>query len=445
MRNGLRIFALLLGCFIAFSAGAQEISVQTVPLGSEDREAWMSEHHAVPVINVKLAFRGAGTASDPENQGGRAQMVASLLNEGAGDMDALAFQKALEDHAIQMRFAVEEDLLLVSMQTLSEHAEKAFELLGLALSSPRLDAAAIERVRAQMHTALRQNEEQPRYLASRLLRKTLFGNHPYANPALGTHESIDALTREQLQTHVQDYLTRGNMLMAVVGDITPQALQELVGTHLGALKAEFASTQKIPPLELLAAGQTEVNRRSIPQTVVYFGGPGVARSDPDFYAAYVMNHLLGGGTLTSRLGDEIREKRGLAYYAFSNLSWQGQGAWLAGGFGTRNEQAADALQVMMQTIREVHSGAISEAELEEAKGYLTGAFPLVLADNSGLASMLLSMQRFNLGKDYIEKRNDYIEAVKMEDVKRVAQRLLETKRMVVVGVGDPAKNLADYR
>ena len=185
--------------------------------------------------------------------------------------------------------------------------------------------------------------------------------------------------------------------------------------------------------------------RGVVATDALIGTFALAESESLTQNVCFLYHLLGGGTLTSRLGDEIREKRGLAYYAYSSLSWQQHGAWFSGGFGTRNSQAPDALGIYMQTVRDIQAGNITQKELDDAKGYLTGAFPLALADNDGLAGMLISMQRYDLGKDYIAKRNDYIEAVTLEEVKRVAGEVLHPSRMVVVAVGDPAKNLADYR
>lgn len=428
----------------ASAALADEIAVQSVKL-SEKSEAWLVHSDDVPVMTVKLAFRDAGSTSDEDGQEGRALMLAALLNEGAGELDALAFNQALEDHAIQMSFSADDDLLLVNMQTLSEHAEKAFELLALALTKPRFDADAVARVKAQMHTALRQMEEQPRYVASKALSEVVYGSHPYGNPTEGTHAGIDAVTAADLRAQLKRYVTSENLLMSVVGDVDAQGLRRLTKTHLSALPTEFDPYYAVPPLSPQVMGQTEVIRRSIPQTVLLFAGRGVERSDKDFYAAYVLNHLLGGGTLTSKLGDEIREQRGLAYYAYSRLQVMDHGSLLAGGFGTRNDQAAKALQVMMDTLRITQNGEITQAEVDEAKSYITGAFPLMLSSNSGIASMLLVMQRFNLGKEYLAKRNDLINAVTRDDVLRVAKERIQPQQYTIIGVGDPAENLANFR
>lgn len=439
------IIAPLLGLVLfATPAAAQQLDVQSVPLGG-GAEAWLVESHDVPTITVKLAFRDAGGTSDTAGKEGRAMLLASLLNEGAGELDALAYNRALEDHAIHLGFSADDDLLTVNLETLSEHAGKAFELLGLALAKPRFDDDAIARMKASMHSNLRQMEEQPRYAASKALAKAVFGSHPYANPTEGTHGGIDAITKADLQDQLQRYVTKGNLMMSVVGDVDAAGLKALADKHLAGLPVEFRPRHAVPQLTPKALGQTLVERRSIPQTVLLFAGPGIPRGDKDFYVAYVLNHLLGGGTLTSKLGDEIREQRGLAYYAYSRLQPMDHGELLVGGFGTRNEQAAEALRVMMQTLRATQEGDITQAEVDEAKSYITGAFPLTLSSNGGIASMLLVMQRFHLGKDYLAERNALIGAVTREDIIRVAKRLVQPDQLVVVGVGDPQGSLADFR
>lgn len=439
-----KFFLQIFLCFFAFSVQAQEVKVETVPL-AKGSEAWLVQGHDVPMISVKMAFRDAGGTSDIKGKEGRAQMAAALLTEGAGELDALAFNQLLEAHAIKLGFGVDDDLLTVEMETLSEHADKAFELLALALTRPRFDDDAVARVKAQMHSALRQMEEQPAYAAAKALGVAVYGDHPYAGPTEGTREGIDAISKKDLEDYRAHYLSGGNLMMSVVGDVKPAQLQVLIARHFKNLPETFTPQHDVPLLTLHASGDTETLQRSIPQTVVVYAGEGIARGDEDFYAAFILNHLVGGGTLTSKLGDEIREKRGLAYYAYTTLQAMDHGAAFVGGFGTRNSQAADALKVTMDTLRQVQAGNISEQEIAEAKSYITGAFPLTLASNDGIASMLLVMQRFHLGKDYLAKRNAIINAVTREDILRVAKRLINPEKLVVVGVGNPEKPLEDNR
>jgi zinc protease len=437
--------ALLLGvlCFAA-PAQAQDVNVQMVPLAAE-AQAWLVESHDVPMVTVKMAFRDAGASSDIKGKEGRSTLLASLLNEGAGELDALAFNQKLEDKAIHLSFSSDDDLLTVNMETLSENVDEAFQMLVLALSQPRFDDDAVARMKAAMHSNLRRMEEQPRYVASKALSQAVYGDHPYVNPIEGTHEGIDAITKDDLRAYLTNYVTTQNLLMSVVGDIDAAGLQALVDKYFGVLPSRFNPAHAVPPLEVMAMGQTETIRRSIPQTVLLFAGKGMARDDKDFYVAYVLNHLLGGGTLTSKLGDEIREKRGMAYYAYSQLQVMDHGSLLVGGFGTRNDQAAQALSVLMDTLRATQNGEISQAEVDEAKSYITGAWPLALSSNDGIASMLLVMQRFRLGTDYLAHRNDLINAVTRDDIIRVAKTLLQPQQLTVVGVGDPAEHLANHR
>ncbi|MCH2547096.1 MAG: insulinase family protein [Alphaproteobacteria bacterium] len=437
--------ATLLGLMIFTTpAHAQEVDVTTVPI-AEKAEAWLVESRDVPIITVMMAFRDAGSTSDTKEKYGRAQMTAALLNEGAGELDALEFNQMLESHAIKLGFGADDDLLYLQMETLTENADKAFELLALALTQPRFDEAAIARIKGQMHSGLRLLEEQPSYVAKKALTSAVLGDHPYANPTEGTHETIDAITKADLKEYLAHYITLGNLTMSVVGDVDAKALQALTKKHFSALPKTFDAQHKVSQLEPILMGQTDVVRRSIPQTVISFAGKGVARDDKDFYVAYVLNHLLGGGALTSKLGNEIREKRGLAYSVSTGLSIKDHGVLFAGGFGTRNDQAAEALKVLMDTLRATQQGDISEEEVSEAKSYIIGAFPLVLASNDGIAMMLQMMQRYKLGKDYLAKRNAYMEAVSREDVIRVAKELFNPNQMVVIGVGDPSENLADFR
>lgn len=424
-------------CLIPFTAAAQQLEVQPVPYGDQGKQAWLVQSDNAPIITVRLAFGDAGSTSDGTALHGRATMVSALLSEGAGTLDALAFKEALESDAIRLGFGVDDDQLTVELETLKENADKAFELMGLALTKPRFAAVDVARVKAQMLTVLRQMQEQPRYVASRALAEAVYGKHPYGWPTEGTVEGITATGDAQLKDYLKRYVTTQNLTVSAVGDISAPELKLLLDTHLAGLPKTFAPAGKVPEFAWSAKADSIVVKRPIPQTVTLFASEGIARSDKDFYVAYVLNHLLGGGTLTSKLGNEIREKRGLAYYAYTGLQVMDHGALFAGGFGTRNEQAAEAITVMRDTLSQVAAGEITQEEVDEAKGYIIGAWPLSLSSNDGLAGMLQVMQRFNLGKEYLNERNTLIGAVSREDVLRVAKRLVQNDKLVLVSVGAP--------
>ena len=281
-----------------------------------------------------------------------------------------------------------------------------------------------------------QNERDPDWVAAMTWYETVYPVHPYGRSLDGTAASLNAITRADLQIFARKRFARNNLIVAVVGDITPAELAPLLDQTFGALPAE-AAPWDIDEAGVSNAGALRVVERDIPQSVVFFGLPGIKRADPDFYAAYVMNHILGGGSFTSRLIDEIREKRGLAYSVYTYLSLLHHGGLHVGSVGTRNDRVAESLDLIRAEFGRLRREGVSPAELADAKTHLTGAFPLRFDSNDRVARTLLSMQYNDLGIDYIERRNGYIEAVTLDDVNRVTQRLLVPEDLTVVVVGTP--------
>ena len=432
--------ALLLFFCLAFAASAHATEVKEVktPAGFT---AWLVEEHALPLVAVKIAFKNSGYAYDPKGKEGRANMTAALLMEGAGDMDARAFYEALESSAIQLDMSADEDDFLIALESLSEHKEKAFSCLGLALSKPRFDSDAMERVKGQTQTALTQQDQDPGYQAHRAWKKLAFGDHPYANPEIGTKESVGNLSGYDMRQMQKRYLTRENIVIAAVGDINEAELAVLIDKHLAGLPEKYDPDAKVEEVKLPAGEKPFMVEFDIPQTLVGFGTNGLKRSDPDYFHAYVMNQILGGGgSLTARLGKEIREKRGLAYSVFSRLDPMAHAASWQGGFATRGEQAAAAREVLIATLKDFVEKGPSEQEVADAKQYLTGSFVLSLGSNADIASFLISMQLNNLGRDYLAKRNSLVEAVTRENVHAMAKRLIDTDKLLMVMVGKPATN-----
>ena len=385
-------------------------------------------------MSLSMRFVG-GAAGDPEGKEGLANLVSGLLDEGAGDLDSQAFQTELEDFAIRLSFDAGRDSFSGSLKTLTEHRERAFELLRLAISEPRFDAEPVERIRSQIQASLRRRLDDPDRLASRNWFQRAFAGHVYARPVEGTIESLDAIGVDDLQAFVDSRLARDNLLIGVAGDIKADALGPLLDHAFGGLPAEaepLATTPVTP-----AAEGVSVVRQNVPQSKVLFGQKGLEREDPDFYAAYVANHILGGGGFTSRLTKEIREDRGLAYSVYSYLyPTEFAPIWL-GGLGTGNASVSQALDLVRREVARMAEGDIGEAELQDAKTYLTGSFPLRLTSNDRIAGLLVSMQVNDLGVDYLEKRNGFIEAVTLDDLKRVAARLYDPDALLTVVVGDP--------
>jgi zinc protease len=411
--------------------GASKVERVVSPGGIE---AYLINEPSIPFLSLALHFKG-GAALDPPGKEGRAYMVSGLLDEGAGGLDSQAFRTELEDRAIRLSFDAERDSFSGQLKTLSEHRERAFELLRLALVEPRFDPEPVERIRNQIQAELRRRAEDPDYLVSLTWFDTAFPGHPYGRPLQGTVESVATITGDDLRQFTRERLAKDNLTVGVAGDVTAEELGRLLDLAFGDLPDTSA------PIEIAdaepAGGGTVVVRKRVPQSWVMFGQEGLARADPDFYAAYVTNHLLGGGGFTSRLTEEVREKRGLAYSVYSYLYPMDHAPLWLGGVGTANAAVDESIRLVRQEVARMAAGEVGAEELADAKTYLTGSFPLRLTSNDQIASMLVSIQVDDLGIDYLEERNAYIEAVTVEDVRRVAARLYHPGQLLVVVVGDP--------
>lgn len=414
------------------AAAAAEVAVVKSPNG---REAWLVTEPAIPLVSVVVAFEG-GARTDAPGREGTVQLMASLLYEGAGTLDAQAFKRALEDKAIRLSTSAGQDAVFLTLTTLSEHQEAAFELLRLAMVEPRFDTEAIERVRAQFLAYLRRQQQDPDTIAELAWSAKALAGHPYARNESGTLESMAAITREDILAAHKARLARGNVHIAVVGDIAAEALAARLDPLFDALPAE-AAPETTPELIVAAEGTLEIIARDDPQSRIVFGRAGLLRKDPDFMAATVLNHILGGGGFSSRLMQEVRGKRGLAYGVSTWLDPLRFGGLFKGQLGTENARVAEALGLVKAEIARLRDEAPGEAELADAKAYLTGSFALRLDSNAKIANTLISAALYDLGPDYLDRRNAEIEAVTLADLRRVAARLLDPEALAIVVVGAP--------
>ena len=357
MRAGLKrhllpVFALIL----MWGAPAQAIEIQKI-ISPQGIEAWLVEDHTTPIITMNFAFRG-GAALDPVGKEGLANLVASTLDEGAGDLDSQAFQGELENLSISLSFRAGRDSFSGSLRTLTRNHERAFELLNLAVTKPRFDTEAVERIRSQILAGISRSSEDPRRIAGRTLIKTLFPDHPYGRPVRGSAESVPVIKLVDLNLFKAQRLAKDNLVVSVVGDVTPAALGKLLDATFAALPAK-ASPWKLEEAKTNNAKRPIVVDKPIPQSVIRFGQAGIKRDDPDFFPAYVMNYVLGGGGFESRLYEEVREKRGLAYSAFSYLSPFNHAALIMGGAGTQNARAAETVKILSNEWRRMSERGLS--------------------------------------------------------------------------------------
>lgn len=421
------VVALLALPLLAAPALATTIERVVSPGGIE---AWLVHEPAVPMIAIDFAFVG-GAAQDAPGKGGTASLVASLLDEGAGDLDAKTFHARLERKAIELGFQAERDTLRGTLRTLTENKDEAFEYLRLAVTQPRFDQSDVEVIRAQILSMLRRATTSPTDIANLRWWQVAFADHPYGRPVNGTLESVPTVTIADLKDYTHRVLARGNLKVAVVGDIDAKTVKVMLDRVFGGLPAQ-PELKPVPNVSPQGLGRRIVVKVDVPQAVLAFGGPGIARKDPDFMAAYIVNHILGGGAFSSRLYQEVREKRGLAYSVYDSLVWLNHSALFLGGTATRADRAGETLDVIDKEIHRLADEGPTADELAKAKAYLKGSFVLNLDTSSKIAALLVQLQLDGLGIDYFTRRPEMINGVTLEDARRVAKRMLDTGMLVTV-------------
>lgn len=425
------IVALTLSLGLSFAslgpASAVEIQEVTSPGGIK---ALLVEDYTNPLIAMKFAFKGAGSTQDAEGKEGTANLMSGLLDEGAGEIDSREFQARLDDLGVSLSYDASLDNFTGNFRTIVEFEDDAFDLLKLSINDPRFDEEPVARIRGQIKAGIIADQNDPGELAGKAFRETVFAGHPYSRPTEGTVESLDTVTAEDLTAFRDKTFARDNLYVGVVGAISPEKLGERLDEIFGALP-ETADLKPVAQTEPVT-GKTVAVELDVPQTAVQFALPGVMRNDEEFFAAYLMNHILGGGSFTSRLYTEIREKRGLAYGAGSWLASYDHAAVLGASTATRSDKAAESIEIIRDELKRMAENGPSEEELAKAKAYVKGSYAIRNLDSSlAIASTLVGIQLDDLGNDYIDRREAIIDAVTMEAVKQIARKLLSVDPTVI--------------
>ena len=425
------ILALALSLLAAAASAQIDIQTSTSPGGID---VWLVETGDIPFVALEIRIEG-GASLDREGRRGAVNLMTGLLEEGSGDMDAQTFQTAREGLAATFGYAAYDDSIALSARFLTENADEAVALFRQSLVDPTFDDAAIERVRAQVLAGLRSDAQSPNAIASETLYAAAFGDHPYGSDLSGTPESVAALTREDIVQAWRDTLVRGRVHVGAVGDIDAAALGDLVDDLLGPLPA---TGPDLPPDTVFdVGGGVTVVDFPTPQAVALFGQPGIERDDDDFFAAYVLNHILGGGGFESRLMTEVREKRGLTYGVGTYLVPKDHAPIILGQVASANDRIGDAIAVIRDEWARIARDGVTQEELDAAKTYITGEYPLRFDGNGPIADILVGMQTTDLTPEYVTERNSFVEAVTLENVNRVAAELLRPDELRFVVVGQP--------
>ncbi|MEO0401683.1 MAG: pitrilysin family protein [Pseudomonadota bacterium] len=429
----IRFVAALTVALIASLPARAEVQIKEV-VSPGGITAWLVEEPSIPFMALELRFRG-GASLDAPGKRGAINLMTGLLEEGAGDLDARGFARELESLAASFGYDIGDDALSVSASFLTENRAKAVELLRKSVIEPSFDQVALDRVRGQVLTGLRSDAKDPDKIARATFDAIAYGDHPYASQYRGSIDSVTALTRDDMIAAHKAVFAKDRLFVGAVGDITPEELGPLLDTLLGELPETGAPQPG--PAEIMIEGGTTVVPFDTPQSVAIFGQRGIEQDDPDFFAARVLNQVLGAGGFESRLMTEVREKRGLTYGVYSFLVPQDHAATLQGQVASANDRIAQAVSVIRDEWSRAAADGVTQEELDAAKTYVTGAYPLRFNGNAPIARIMVGMQMLGLPIDYIATRNEKVEAVTLEDVKRIAADLLDPEGLHFVVVGQP--------
>lgn len=396
--------------------------------------AWLVTEPAIPIVSVNMAWRG-GETSDPDGKEGASSLMVYMMNEGAGDMDSNAYATRMEELNMSFGCSTGNDWTSCSMSTLSENFEEAMEMVRLGLTETRFDEDPYMRAMEETLIGIQQSATSAGTIATRAMYEAIYPDHPYAEYA--THDSVMAVAVEDAIAQRDAIMTKDTLLVTVVGDIAPDRLKAAMETTFAGLP-ETSSVEpleevvlKDPPVEPIVKDLVQ------PQSLVLWVGPGLKRDDEDFFSAYVTNYILGGGGFSARLMDEIREKRGLTYGIYTQLSTSDHlGRWM-GSAQTANENVGELIGRTQAELYRLATEGPTEAEMADAKSYLTGAYPLGFDSNSKIAGQMMGVRQEELGLDYFATRNDMVNAVTIDDVRRVAAEFLMPEKFTFIVVGQP--------
>jgi zinc protease len=388
----------------------------------------------VPMLTLRAYWRG-GTAIESADLTGVTSVMADMLTEGAGSLDANAFKERLEELNMGLGFSAGWDGVGMSLTTLTENRDAAFEMARLALMSPRFDAAPLARIKRQIEVGIRSRETNPGYLANRALDNAIMPGHPYGRRI--ELANLAAMDRASLEERRRALLVRDRLLITIVGDVDADTAGRLIDSVFGRLPRASAPLPAVPSAEVRAGQPMIVRSLPQPQSLIVFAAPGIQDEDPDWIPLSVANYILGGGGFASRLMDQVREKRGLVYGISTGPSVRDFSAELRGSAQTENGDVAQALEVTRAEMRRLYEEGPTDAEVADAITYLTGAFALSLDSNVKIASVLHGYQIAGRPIDYVNQRNDLIRAVSRDDVVRVIRRLFNPDSFTFVVVGQP--------
>lgn len=440
------LFALvLIAIAVFYNLRAQAADERFLPITEvatpSGISVWLVEDHTLPIIAMNFIFLDSGTALDPDNKQGLVRLLSNTMDEGAGDLDSQAFQKALSDHSIALSFGASRDGFTGSLKTLSRHKDLAFDLLQKAMVSPRFDEEPLARMKSSNLARIKSSMSEPDWMAARLINDRAFEGHPYGKNSGGTLSGLASVTAQDLRSFKDDNLTRDRLLITIAGDITPDDIKKAID-HIFAKLPAKAKSAPIADTTVQNAGSLYLYEQPIPQTMFEIVFPGFGRKDPDYYALQVLNYIFGGAGFGSRLMEETREKRGLTYGIYSAATDYRHTNTFSISTSTKNESAGEMLDIIKAEMTALSTNPVSDKDLKDAKSYITGSLPLSLSSTSNIAGIMLNLRVEGLPSNYLDHYADKINAVTAADIQKSAGRILKPEAMTTVLVGKP-ENIPD--
>lgn len=405
-------------------------------------KAWLVEDDSVPVISLSFSFLGAGSAQDSAKKQGLTRLASNTMDEGAGDLSAQQFQKRLKNLSTTLYFQSSRDHFSGELKTLTKNQDEAFNLLRMAILQPRFDQEAIDRMRQANQSRVRSSLSDPKWIAARIMNDRLYESHTYALNSGGSISSLENITKDDLKTFSKTRLGKNNLRIAVAGDINAAELAARLELIFSDLQ-QTVTLQSIDHIGLQNSGNIYVHEKDVPQTIVELSYPGLARENPDYIGLQVLNYILGSSGFGSRLMDDIREKRGLTYSIYSSLLTLDKAQNLTISSSTKNDSAQEMLFLIKNIVQDLKTNGATQEELDNARSYLIGSLPLSLTSTDKITRVLISLMQHNLPVDYLQNRNDTIEALTLSDIKRIAQNYLDPEQFVAVLVGSPSIDKTD--
>lgn len=428
---------VLWGMCIASPGDAADISPSRFTT-SNGMTVLVLEQHFLPIVEIHALVK-AGSAQDPPEKAGLANLVAGLLDEGTTTRSSKQLAEQIDFVGGSLGVQADEDFTTASVRTLKKDIDLGFTLLADIIQRPAFPKQEFERVRAQILGEITSDNDDPGHVAMKAFNQLVFQNHPYRWPVNGTEDTLGKVTLADVQTfYAKEYLPN-QIILTIVGDVTVEQATTLVQTHFGPWKKGMAPSRTVKKPAVIDKKIVQLIEKDLTQSTIVIGHHGISRTNPDFYAVTVMNHVLGAGGFSSRLMDSIRDKQGLAYGITSHYDARSMPGSFWINLQTRTETTNQAITGVLAEMKAIREAPVSDQELADAKAFLMGSFPLRLDSTAKLAKVLAQVEFFGLGFDYFSQYPKWIERVTKEDVQRVAKQYLDPQRYALVVVGNIAK------